>query len=448
LLLVLVAIATLTVVYPPGAQDTSRMCVTRSIVHGSLHADSCLGTSEDSATFGGHVFTDKAPGVSFLAVPAAVAVGLGRPGSWHPHGDLRLWFVRLSTGGLALLVSAFLIGRIGEGLAPGWGGASLVTYATGTLAGGLAADNFGEVPAATFAFAAFVLAWRRSPGWAGLVAGLGLLVEYQTAVIAAVVCGYVALGGARAFGRYLAGLVPGVLLLGLYDRVAFGSPFHLSYRYVSPQFQAEQSSGVFGVHSPSLHALVAVLVGHRGALVVAPVLAASVAGLVLLWRRGVRAEALLCAAVALIFIVVDAGYFDPWGGDSDGARFLIPSLPFQAVGLAPAFARWRVATSVLAAISVVGSTAVLLTWPGAVNAALTIRGMTIWQDLAQLPAHGAAAPVATFLQKNVLSWFSVGLLGSAAVVLGAALGAFALTVRDGFSAEAAPALVAQQDSLR
>ena len=78
-LLVLVALGALLVVHPPGAQDTSRMCVTRSIVHGSLSATSCLAGNGDRAEFGGRFYTDKAPGVSFLAIPAAQIVRLGPP---------------------------------------------------------------------------------------------------------------------------------------------------------------------------------------------------------------------------------------------------------------------------------------------------------------------------------------------------------------------------------
>ena len=97
-LLVLVALGALLVVHPPGAQDTSRICVTRSIVHGSLSATSCLAGNGDRAEFGGRFYTDKAPGVSFLAIPAAQIVRLGPP-PWHHDGDLRLWAVRWRPGG-------------------------------------------------------------------------------------------------------------------------------------------------------------------------------------------------------------------------------------------------------------------------------------------------------------------------------------------------------------
>ena len=169
LLLLLVAVAALTVVQPHGAQDVSRMCLTLAVPHARLSADSCLAGNGDRASFGGHSYSDKAPGVSFLAIPVAEAVRLPQPAGWDGGGALRLWAVRLSTGGTALLVCAFLLGRVAEGLAPGAGGPALVTLAAGTLMSSLAADNFDEVPAAMLGFAAFLLAWRRRPLGAGIV---------------------------------------------------------------------------------------------------------------------------------------------------------------------------------------------------------------------------------------------------------------------------------------
>lgn len=407
------------------------MCVTRAVVHGSLSADACLTSGTDYAAFGGHLYSDKAPAVSFLAIPAAEIVRLPGPSGWHPSGDLRLWAVRLSTGGLALLLCAFLVGRVGEGLARGWGGATLVTFATGTLAASLAVDNFDEVPTAAVGFSAFLLAWRRRPGLAGLLAGFSLLVEYQAALLVAAIAGYAALAGGRAFARYAFGLIPGLALLGLYDQLAFGSPFHLSYRYVSQQFASEQAGGLFGIGAPSWHAVSLVLVGNRGLLVDAPVLLAAAAGLVLLARAGFLAEALTCAVVTIAFLVLEFGYYDPYGGHSPGPRFFIPALPFLVLGLAPAFGRFRLATSVLAAASVVASTAVLLTWPGAANAAQVYR-WSVWRELASLPVHGTSALIVSWVQKNVAGWLDLGRVKSALLVLAAALGALAVALRDGW----------------
>ncbi len=407
------------------------MCLTRAIVHGRLSADSCLAGSRDQASFGGHLYSDKAPGVSLLAVPAAELVRLPAPDRWSASGDLRLWAVRLATGGIALLGCALLVGRVGEGLAPGWGGAALVTFAAGTLAASLAVGNFDAVPAGALGFGAFLLAWRRRPAIAGVAAGLAVLVEYQSALIVAVVALYAALIGRGALLRYALGVVPGLALLGAYDWAAFGSPFHLSYRYVAEQFASEQAGGFFGIHTPRWHAIRIVLVGTRGLLTNAPVLAAAAVGLALLWRSGRRMEAGVCAIVVLGFLAIEFGYYDPFGGESPGPRFFIPALPFLAVGLGPAFARRRAATAALALVSVISSTAVLLSWPSAVDA-VSVYHQTVWRELAALTVHGASSDLARWLESNVLGWLDVGRLGSAAVALAAGLAALGIALRDGW----------------
>ena len=161
----------------------------------------------------------------------------------------------------------------------------------------------------------------------------------------------VALPGARSLGRYALGLVPGLLLLGAYDWAAFGAPWHLSYRYLDNEYAARQSAGFFGIHVPQAHSAWLV-VGASGVPRHLPDRGRMRLGLVLLGRR-YRAEAILCSAVALVFFLIDSGYFAPYGGLSPGPRFFVPALPFLALGLGPAFAARFKLVLALAAVSVV-----------------------------------------------------------------------------------------------
>jgi hypothetical protein len=431
--MVLAAAAALLSIQGHGAQDTSRLCFSRALLSGHLSADACLRNSVDHATFGGHLYSDKAPGMSVLELPWVALVRLPTEGDWHA-ADVRIWVVRLLTSGIAFLACAFLVGRISEGVAPGWGAASLVTFALGTLVSSLAGSTFEEVPAAALGFAAFVLAWRRNPFAAGLLAGLAFLTAYQVAVIGLIVGAYVVLGGLRAAVLYVAGIIPFGLMLGAYNWLAFDSPFHLSYRYNAPAFRSQQQQGLFGIHLPNLHATKLVLVGDRGLLVSAPVLVIAVLGLVTLARRGYTAEALCCGLVTVAFLVIEFGYFDPYGGESPGPRFFIPAIPFLALGFAPAFATRRLLATALASVSVFASTVVALTWPGFAHRGY---GGTVWHQIALTIRHGASAGVGNEAPSDILHFAGMKNSLSALLLVGLSLLALGIALYDGWSARTA-----------
>jgi hypothetical protein len=413
LLLMLVVLAALSPVYVVSSQDLSRLCLTQALVHGRLTVAPCVGHEVDQARFDGRTYSDKAPGMSVLALPVAEAVRLPAPRHWRFGRDFKVWLVRVLTSGIAFVFLAFAVGRVAEGLAPRTGGLALVTFALATLVGALAPTTFDHVTAGAFGFAAFLLTWRRRPGLAGLLAGATLTVEYETGIIVAVLALYVTLQGVRPAVRYVLGVLPGAMLLGAYDWAAFGSPFHPSYRYVANRYAAAQATGLFGITLPRWHSTTQVLFGDRGILVAAPVLLAALFGLGLLARSHLF-EALTCAAVFAGFLLLEFGYFLPYGGVSPGPRFLVPAIPFLAVGLGPAFARLPVVTTLLAAASLVASTALALTWPW--ESGVGYR-QTVWGEIARL-VTGARSRLPHHLASNVTTW--LGLTGQQAALFVAA----------------------------
>lgn len=432
LLLALVAVAVLSNVSTISVQDHSRLCATRAFVHAHLQVGGCDRTI-DRSIYRGRLYSNKAPGMSLLSIPAYEIVQLPLPKHWTSDGDLRIWFIQLTTSGLAFLLCVFLVGRIGEGLAPGWGAAAMVTLGLGTLMSAFAPSDFDHVPAAALGFAAFVLAWARRPLVAGLVAGLALLVEYEAGAVVVIVGAYVLLAGRRRLAQYALGVIPGVVLLGAYDWLCFGAPWRNPLNYSDNKYRVEHAKGLLGIRTPTLHATHLTFVGERGLLVTSPVLVAAAFGLYLLWRRGLRAEAGVCAAVTVAFLIAECGYFDPYGGFSPGPRYFIPALPFLALGLGPAFARFRIATSALALTSVVASTTVMLTWTNFVS---TYPG-TVWAELVRFLRHPHGSDLLTWLTKNAFE--SVGMpdrLHSAALVSVLAAAACALALGSGFARRA------------
>ena len=412
LLLVLIGAVALTPVAGYNEQDSARICLSRALLAGRLSDDTCFAYTVDSSRYGGHLYSSRAPGMSVLEIVPAEVVGLKDPTTWTHEPDLRLWAVHLVVSGIPFLLCVFLVGRISEGLAPGYGGPAMIALGLGTMLAPLAVAGFSHDLVACLAFVAFVLAWRRSPLAAGLAIGAGVAAEYDNAAILLVLLGYTALQGRTAVLRFLAGAAPGVALLGAYDWAAFGAPWHTPLSY-TVNFGAGEKLGLFGVQLPRLDAARLVFVGERGLLVTSPVVVAAAAGLVLLWRRGLRAEALVCGVITAAYLVAECGYFLPYGGLSPGPRFFVPALPFLGLGLAPAFARWRLATTALTAASVIATTAVVLTW-----ASTGSYRDTIWGELGRTLGGHRAVPVA----EDILAWHtnSVVVIAVAAILATAA----------------------------
>jgi hypothetical protein len=428
LLLALVAAAALSIVSPPSVQDSSRFCLTHGIEAGRLTVDNCIGETIDRSFYGGHFYTNKAPGMSLLALPAAEAVRLPTWPHWTASGDLRLWAVRLFAAGLPFLLCVFLVGRISEGIAPGFGGAVLVTFGLGTLMAPLAVAGFDHVPTAAFGFAAFALAWSRRPLLAGLAAGAALLMEYEAAIVVLVLAAYVAFHGWRALLRFGIGALPGAMLVGAYDWIAFGAPWHNPLDYSDNFFLPYERSSFLGLNAPTWHAARLVFLGDVGLLVVSPVLLAAAAGLFLLWREGFRAESLVCIAITAAFLVAESSYFTPYGGISPGPRFLVPALPFLALGLAPAFASERVSVSIFAGISIVATIAVSLTWGRTIDSIYAYRN-TVWGELGRLVTQGTRSRFANELESNIVLWAGPGRVFAAILVSACAAAAFVVALR-------------------
>jgi hypothetical protein len=376
----LVALAAFGPVYANGWPDSSRLALTQSIAYdGSVRIDRFASQTGDKAHRRGHFYTDKAPGISFLALPpfevfhaaGVVVPPKGANGVWNQPRSL--WIFRLLTGGVFFLLGVFLVGRVAEGLRRGSGAIVAATLGVGTLALPLAATVFGHFPAGVLCFGAFLLLWRarRRPSPAldavgGFLAGFAVVVEYQAALIGAVLVAYLLLTrrSPAALARFVAGAVPAAVILGAYDWAAFGSPFRLSYHYKYGLYSQEQQHGLFGIDAPHAHAIrIFLFDGDRGLLVTSPVLVAAAAGLLLFWRRGSRAEAAACIAVTVLFLVVEAGYFLPFGGVSPGARFFVPALPFLALGLPFAYDRRPRTTGFLALASLAVLAPLTVGWP-------------------------------------------------------------------------------------
>lgn len=372
-----------------GWNQGAHFALVESLDRGTTRIDDFRWQTHDVAWFRGHFYSNKAPGLALVSVPAyAVLQAAGvtkaishRTATKWRAARVTIWALHLWAVVLPAVLVLVLVRGITERVEPGLGTITALTLGLGTLLLPFAIVYFAHVLSACLGFTAFALLWReREAGprlaalfLAGLLAGLAVTVEYSLAIVALALGAY-AIVRRRSVGKrtlaYLSGIMLGVVPLLLYNRLAFGSALHLSYvnavsrpgRSGHAELNAN-ATGFFGVGLPSPRAAAALLFESRGLLTLSPVLAMSAVGLALLYRRGWRAEAATIALVTVAFLVFNAGYHPLFAGAVPGPRLLVPALPFVVVPLAPAYRRYPGCTVALAAASVVTLVIATVTHP-------------------------------------------------------------------------------------
>ena len=421
LALLALALSYAMVMQASGWAQTSHYGLVRALGDGTAEIDPWHWETKDKAWVDGHFYSVKPPGLALTALPlyktleAAGAPGASRSvaraarettalgGRWWRRylvpanagydydraiavkrqvefSTPMLWALTVATVVLPALMMLLIVRMLADRVAPGYGAIAGFTVGACTMVLPFSTLFFSHVPAAMLGLAAFAVLWREREGpprllnvaAAGALAGLAVTFEYPLALAGAILGVYAISRGAvirrglAYSGGVLAGLVP---LLG-YAWWAFGSPFHSTYEnavkeqgVTGHQVLGLNDEGFFGVSVPDLRAGVDLLLAPRGLIVLTPVVLMGVVGLVLMHRGARRAEAVTIAAVALGYLVYNAGYWLPFGGGSAGPRFLIPVLPFLAVPLALAWRRFPLPTIALAVPSALMMVAATLGHP-------------------------------------------------------------------------------------
>jgi len=378
--ILLVGLASATMFQNFSWNQTSAYDLIQAVSNGETTIDRYQANTGDKAFYRGHWYSARAPGLALFAIPfyellnAVDAPGWAKESEALRNEDEMVDLVGLWGNVLPAIVLLLLVWRVAERLQPGYGVATAVTLGLGTLVLPLSTLLFAHILAACLGFAAFALLLRERDGppraWqlalAGVLAGYAVCSEYPMFLVACVLGVYAisrpaqrkALDVARRAGAYIAGGVIGVVPLALYNNFAFGSFTHVAYDNIP-----RQEHGLFGIHVPSLRVLSTLLLSSRGLLTLSPVLVMAAIGVVLLHRRGRRAEAITIGAICTCYLLYDAGYYLPFGGGFPGPRLLAPMLPFLALGLPDAYRRFPGPTIALAAVSLTMTIVAALTHP-------------------------------------------------------------------------------------
>ena len=327
--------------------NATRLFAAISLVEdGDATVDEFAALTIDKARLGGHVYLDKAPGMTLMALPAVWVTDRATGDSAHLHWPamdddgfarflrLRLRLAAVSGPALLTAVAAALLYDLGVALT-GSATAALFAglgYALGTPIWGWSTTIFGHATVAALYVVAVWGIWRASPrgaALAGAALGWAVVVEYQAVLAGAVLGGWALARWWPLAGRWrliaaaaLAGIAALLPLLA-YNLAAFGTPFRLGYQGVVG-FEG-MNHGLFGLGVPDPAVLWEVVFGvRRGMIWVAPVLVAAPLGLVALaGPRGNRGLALAAGGAAAVVLLVNAAYVYWDGGNSTGPRHAI-----------------------------------------------------------------------------------------------------------------------------
>lgn len=342
-----------------SANELPRVYLTRAMVEdGTFAIDSGVkrwGTTADVSRAHGRSYSNKAPGSSFLAIPAYLALKAAvAPLGREPTLAEMTWAFRVVTGVIPTLLFLWLLSRfltrfagddarrlalVGYGL-----GSMAMTYSILFIAHQLSAVCIG---------AAYILIVRvveddRDPRLllvAGLCAGAAPLVDYQAA-FAGVPLG-VYLLWKLATGPYgprrwlyltyaILGAAGPIALLLVYHDMAFGSPLKTGYDF-SETFAHFHQQGFLGMTALRWDAFVgSTIAPDNGLLVFCPMLVLALPGWVLMARRRQWAHLAITASVAVIYLLFISSINFWRGGWQMGPRYITAMLPFVLVPVAVA----------------------------------------------------------------------------------------------------------------
>jgi len=346
----------------------------------------------DYADYNGKMYSDKAPGSSFMAIPAYLLCKIvGIKNIYHQTYIMTILTVSLFSS-LLFLIFYKIVGRLTRDKNVQI--LTTITLGLGTLLFPYSTIFFGRNLAAFFSFAAFYLIFLVKRDTlnenylilSGALTAFGFLTDYFAGVAIPFLIFYVlTFNRKRGFLKFLIPLLAFSSLALVYNQVLFDDFLSFPYKYQA-FYKEAQSYGLYGITTPKPEVILELtFLPHRGLFIFSPILILTFWGLYYnLKKSKFKIESIICILIFVSLLLVNSG-FSVWdGGWSFGPRYLIPSLPFLTLLIYPVYQRRKL--NYLAIPLLLISTSIMLlgtltnVTPGAEN---PIMGIFLYEKIGQ-----------------------------------------------------------------
>jgi hypothetical protein len=321
----------------------------------------------DKAMYKGNYYSDKAPGLSFTALPF-VAIGkmllrvYDNNQAWVSTGVNKkfgfiVYFSTIFTSGLFTAIAALLLYFVSLRIGASISGAvfAMLSFGLASLSWGWATAFFGHAMVSSCLFIAFVTIIflnqsslnKRGDVLLGFLTGAllswAVVVEFTAAIASVIIMGFgiskaITWDKKKASRVIISATIGGVIFivpLLYYNFMVFDSPFAIGYSYYEKGAFPEMQAGLFGITYPRPMVLFRVLFSpFRGILWFSPILAITPIGIYYLGRHhNCRGIALTVALISGYYLLLNAAFVNWHAGWSTGPRYAIPMIAFLCLPL-------------------------------------------------------------------------------------------------------------------
>jgi hypothetical protein len=336
-------------IYPHfiSPNELSRLLLSSAIVDDhSLTVDGAIKrfrNTQDKAFFDGHFYSDKAIGVSLLAIPAFIIIrAVESIFRTLLSTQMTILLLRILTVTIPSLLFLKILTAFWLKLRPD---ARYIPYFVflhlfGTIAFTYSGQFISHYLLGIFLFCSVYYLneyWSGAAAknilFAGLFSGICLLMEFP-AVLPVGVIGLFALFTTRTLHHrilFVLSVLPFIFLILIYNYLIFGTPWDVTYRHMTHSFHVSQhAQGIVGMGIPKIAALYGLLFSrHHGMFFISPFLLLSIPGFFRMITSDTWSRAGKLFLGIVITTILTYSAFSYWiAGWNFGPRYITPALPF------------------------------------------------------------------------------------------------------------------------